>query len=234
VEGPDGLRPHLSPTPPASPTVEFHGDPSAGRALLLLPGYGDTAAVFSRRLHLIDPDHRWTVAIAEPATQGPDGPLWYTVGDDGPDAAGLSQAVDGIEAALDTTSVRAGVARDQIVLVGYSQGGAAALATLLDPTTGDPPLAVGVLAGYLAHRDADHLDLTRAAHRPVLVAHGTDDTMVETLRGRSAARVLHRHDASVTWSEAPGGHRLGRHLLAPLADWLATLADGDRPAPSAP
>jgi predicted esterase len=142
--------------------------------------------------------------------------------------------VDAIATALDVVSDHTGVARADIVLAGYYQGGAAALATMLDPTTGPPPRAVGALAGYLAHRDDGHLDLTRATHRSVLLAHGTDDTMVETIRGRGAARALHRHHASVTWVEAPGGHRLGRHLLDPLASWLDTLADGDHPAPSPP
>lgn len=234
MEGPVGLRPHLSPDIPTVPKIEFHGSPAAGRAALLLPGYGDTSAVFSRRVHLIDPDDRWAIAVAEPIADGPDGPMWYSVDDDGPDPEGLTATVDAIATALESTSDHTGVGRSDIVLVGYSQGGAAALATMLDPTTGTPSRAVGVLSGYLAHRDDAFLDLTRAAHRSVLMVHGSDDTMVDTIRGRSAARALHRHGASVTWVEARGGHRLGTHLLGPLASWLDDLAEDRVPAPSPP
>jgi phospholipase/carboxylesterase len=197
--------------------------------VLVLPGYGDTSAVITRRLHLIDPDRRWTVVVAEPVDTGPAGPMWYAVDEDGPDPAGVERTVASVALALDEVARLAGVARTDVVLAGYSQGGAAALATLLDPTSGPPPAAVGVLAGYLAHRDDDRLDLARAAGRPVLFAHGRDDDMVDPLRGRGAAKALHRGGARVTWAEVAGSHRLGPGLLAPLAAWLADLAAGRAP-----
>lgn len=197
--------------------------------MLALPGYGDTSAIFTRRLRLIDPDERWTVAVAEPVAEGPAGPMWYTVDADGPDLDGVSRAVASIDLALDEVTVRTGVTRGDIVLVGYSQGGAAALATALDPTIGPAPRAVGLLAGYLAHRDDEHLDLSRVAGRPALFAHGIDDDMVDPIRGRGAAKALHRAGAVVSWREVASSHRLGPSLLAPLREWLAALVSGDVP-----
>nr|WP_283251139.1 hypothetical protein [Rhabdothermincola salaria] len=180
-------------------------------------------------MHLIDPDERWTVAVAEPAWPGPAGPMWYTVDTDGPDPEGVTRAVSAVDRALDDVAGRCGVSREEVVLVGYSQGGATALATALDPRLGPPPAAVALLAGYLVHRDDDELDLSRAHGRPVLVAHGRDDDMVDPLRGRAAAKALHRRGAVTSWQEVAGSHRLGPALLAPLAAWLDALADGRVP-----
>ena len=109
-----------------------------------------------------------------------------------------------------------------MVVVGFSQGGATMLATLLDPAIGIRPRAVGVLAGYLPHRESD-LDPSLAAGLPVLFVHGTDAEMMEVVRGRSAARVLDRGGAAVTWTEVESRHRLGPPLIDPLRAWLDQL-----------
>lgn len=223
MEAADRLRPHQLSVAPLPP-LEFHGPPSSGRAVLALPGYGDTPEVVTRHLHLIDPTGTWTIAVAEPPAAGPHGPMWYLVDDDGPDAEGVAASVASVAAARDAVAAHAGTEAADVVLVGYSQGGATALATLLDPGAGPVPRAVASLAGYLPHRDEPHLDLARAAGVAVLVAHGRDDDMVEPLRGRSAGKVLTRAGADVTWAEVDGGHRLGPALVAPLARWLAGLA----------
>ena len=229
MEAADRLRPHQLSAEPL-PALEIHGPPSSGRAVLALPGYGDTASVVSRHLDLIDPTGAWTIAVAEPPATGPHGPMWYLVDDDGPDPEGVAASVAAVAAAREAVAAHAGTSPADVVLVGYSQGGATALATLLDPGAGPAPRAVASLAGYLPHRDDPHLDLTRAAGVAVLVAHGRDDDMVEPLRGRSAAKVLTRAGAAVTWAEVGGGHRLGPDLVDALARWLADLAAGRTPS----
>jgi predicted esterase len=225
-----GLRVRASPlTDTGPPDLQFHGPPSRGRAVLVLPGYGDRPELVSSRLDLIDPDGDWFVAVAAPVAEGPDGPMWYLVDEDGPHLAGLARAVASVSVGLDVVAAEAGVERSEVVLVGYSQGGALALATALDPSSGPPPPAAAMLAGYLVNRDDGDLAFERVAGRPVLVGHGADDHVVETMRGRSAAKVLHRKGALVTWSEVVGGHRFGPDLLGPLRTWLAALAAGATP-----
>ena len=87
------------------------------------------------------------------------------------------------------------------------------------------------LAAYLPHRHDDQ-DPTLLAGRPVLVAHGADDEVVDALLGRSAAKALHRAGAVVTWSEVDAGHTVAGPLAATLGRWLSALADGE--VPSAP
>ncbi len=224
MEDPVGLRPHLSDPLPLAPDLVLHGPPSPGRAVLLLPGYGDTSAVFTDHLDLIDPGGAWLVAVAEPFADGDHGPMWYQVDDDGPDPEGVARAAAAIDAALDQVAGAAGIDRSAVVLGGHSQGGAAALATSLDPALGSPPAAIAALAAYLPHREGG-LDGSRVEGRSVLLVHGTDDRAVEPIRGRGAARALERWGARVDWHDVLGGHRLGAHLLEPLARWLARMAE---------
>jgi predicted esterase len=97
-----------------------------------------------------------------------------------------------------------------------------ALAAATDPTTPVRPGAVAALAAYLPHREADQ-DPSLLSGRPVLVAHGADDEIVDALLGRSAAKALERAGAQVSWVEVDGGHTLHPHLVDALRAWLDEL-----------
>jgi phospholipase/carboxylesterase len=208
---------------PASGTTE--------RVLVLLPGFGDEPAMFADHLEVLDPDGRWHVAIPQPSVTTAEGPAWFTVDDDGPDAAQLTASVLALAATFADLLDRFALEPEALALGGFSQGGAMALATALDPTVAARPGAVASLAAYLPHRDADQ-DPTLLAGRPVLVAHGADDEVVDAMLGRSAAKALHRAGAFVTWSEVGAGHTVVGPLADTLGRWLAALADGA--VPSAP
>jgi len=210
--------------------VERHAAGPAERVLVLLPGYGDEPDTFAAQLDAIDPDHRWHVAVARPPVTTPDGPAWFTVDDEGPDAARLTESADAVAACLTELLDRLGLGPEVLVLGGFSQGGAMALAAALDPNVAPRPGGVAALAAYLPHREAqDHALLTE---RPVLVAHGAEDDVVDVLLGRSAAKALHRNGAVVTWTEVEGAHTLAGPLLVALKDWLAEIEEGR--VPSAP
>lgn len=203
-------------------------DDPAG-TLVLLPGYLDRPEKFLARVDEFDPDGRWSVVVFEPRLHREAGPYWYEVAEAGPVADELDAAVaavrDGIAALLAT-----GTATAPVVLAGFSQGGALALATALDPDGGPPPDAIAVLSGYLPARVDASIDVSRAAGLPFLVAHGEDDETVEPLRGRAAAKALQRSGAVLTWASTPGGHRFAGDLLVPLQQWLGALARGETPS----
>lgn len=199
----------------------------SARTLVLLPGYADRAESFLSRADRVDPGCRWRVVVLEGRLRNERGPYWYDVDDEGPVTAELDAAVEAVRQELD--ELRADGSSDELVLAGFSQGGALALATLLDPATSRPPSAVGVLAGYLPTRAEGAIDLDRASGLPLLVAHGDDDALVEPLRGRSAARALQRAGASVSWIPVEGGHRFDGPLLDALGHWLAALDRGETP-----
>jgi len=200
--------------PPAGPTE---------RILLLLPGYGDGPDTLVTLVDRLDPEQRWHVAVARPPLRTPDGPAWFTVTEAGPDPAELAASVASIDRTIARLLEQCELAAGRAVLGGYSQGGAAALAAALDPTVVARPGAVAALAAYLPHRDTDQ-DPALAAGVPVLVAHGEEDEVVDPILGRSAARVLERAGAAVTWRRVPGDHRPGAALVDVLRDWLADRA----------
>ena len=205
----------------------------AERLLVLLPGFGDEPDLFADHLDAIDPLRRWHVAVARPPVVTDEGPAWFTVGDDGPEPAQLAAGIEALGSTLTDLTTRLAVGADALVLGGYSQGGAMALAALLDPTLSVRPTGVAALAAYLPHREAAQ-DRALAEGHPLLIAHGADDDVVDPLLGRSAAKALHRAGAVVTWAEVDGDHRLGAPLLDELRGWLDAVADGDTPsAPAA-
>jgi len=199
------------------------------RVLVLLPGYGDRPEPFLERAALFDPSEQWLVAVVEPQHQSDRGPFWYDVDDNGPDPVALAEAISGIDDLCISLLDQTGCTADNLVVAGFSQGGAIALAHLVDPTTIVQPSAVATLSGYLPSRDASLLDLSRARNRPVLFVHGEDDELVEPIRGRSASKAVHRAGGLVSWHEVSGGHRFDEPLTSVLATWLDALARGDRP-----
>lgn len=195
--------------------------------LILLPGYGDRPEPLVAVADVVDPDGVWDVVVCEPRLVGPGGPRWYEVDDDGPRIDELDDSRRAVLAVADEQLAATGLDADRLVVAGFSQGGALALATAVHAHDGATPQAVAVLAGYLA--DHPDVDLDRSRDRCVLVAHGEDDPVVDPVRGRSAARALARHGALVTWRSASGGHRLAPPLLDPLTVWLRALAADERP-----
>lgn len=199
----------------------------SSRTLVLLPGYADRAESFLARADRFDPDGRWRVVVLEGRLHNERGPYWYDVDAQGPVTHELDAAVRAVQDELDVLTAE--WSPEGPVLAGFSQGGALALATLLDPATSSPPAAVGVLAGYLPSRPDGAIDLGRASGRPLLLAHGDDDSLVEPLRGRSAAKALQRAGASVSWIPTAGGHRFDGPLLEAFGRWLAALDRGETP-----
>ncbi|MEX1217645.1 MAG: hypothetical protein WEA11_03890 [Acidimicrobiales bacterium] len=206
------------------------GPSSPERVLLLIPGYGDAPEPFLHRVSAFDPDQRWLTVVVEPQHPSPRGPYWYDVDENGPDPIALASAIATIDELCATLLSENNLTEDELVVAGFSQGGALALAHLVDPNTSIAPGAVAALAAYLPSRDDHLLVLERAAHRPLLFAHGEDDELVEPLRGRSAAKAFTRSGAIVTWATVAGGHRFDQPLTDQLALWLNTIAQGDRPS----
>ena len=194
------------------------------RLLVLLHGHGDDPAALADRRDELDPAHRWTVAVPRgPVDLDDGGPAWFADGGVA-DAERLRTTLDG---ALTSAAEATGLATAEAVVLGWSQGAAAALA--LVAADGWPRVAgVAAVAGWIPH-----LDGVAWAPDPgavVLGVHGTDDEVVALPAGRSAARLLSRAGAAVTWREHDAGHELTSAMLADVAWWLDELAADARPS----
>ena len=112
-----------------------------------------------------------------------------------------------------------GIGADRIVLAGFSQGGAIALAAGL--TCPQRLAGIMALSTYLpiAHRlMATPLPMQQGL--PVLVAHGVLDPVVPHALGMTAVGLLESSGHPVTWRSYAMGHALCGAEIHDIADWL--------------
>lgn len=198
--------------------------------IVALHGYEDDprplAEAVTRAVH----PNRWRIVAPTGPDDAPGGPSW--LGSDGlatPER--IRAATSAVHRAIDVSLAADGPA-DSIVVGGFSQGGAVALAVTFgaaDAASGTPaPLIGGVfcLGGFLLPPDEVDYDFTQAQKRRALVVHGVDDETVPLQQGRAAARLLERRGAEVTFAEVPTGHVIDDVLLGPLGAWLDDAASG--------
>lgn len=148
---------------------------------------------------------------------------WYDIRSFTPegraDAAGLAQSVQRVNRYLDTEIAR-GIAAERIVLAGFSQGGAVALAAGLRY----PKRLAGLLAlsTYLPFPERLALEKARAnADVPILMCHGQVDAVVDIAMGREARATLEAQGYAVEWREYPMAHEVCAAELDDVGRWLA-------------
>jgi probable F420-dependent oxidoreductase len=196
--------------------------------LVALHGHGDdpaSARAWGRRMAPAG----WEV-VAPGAPTGPDGVRsWFATGPRGADAGDLDRSLDRLAHLVD--SVRASGRR--VVVAGFSQGGALALASLRRPGATRPDALVAVCA-FLAEAEGDVVAATApggGSHPvvPVLVVGGEADEDVPAFLGEDAAAVLAAEGHEVTVRTVPGGHEVGAATADDARHWITeSLADGVR------
>lgn len=113
----------------------------------------------------------------------------------------------------------AGIAADRIVIAGFSQGGAIALHTALRY----PQRLAGVLAlsTYLPLRQTLAGEASTANRDvPILMCHGTQDSMVPLALGAVSRDLLVKAGHAVTWKQYPMSHEVTLPEIADIAAWL--------------
>jgi phospholipase/carboxylesterase len=149
-------------------------------------------------------------------------PAWYDVrGPDlrqGQDEAGIRKSADQVRALVER-EIERGVPSRNIVLAGFSQGGAMAVFTALRI---EKPLAgVIALSTYLVLPETLDAEMS-SANRGVAVfqAHGTMDPLVLFRRGEELRQRLVAIGCDVTWRTYPMQHEVCMEELADLGEWL--------------
>lgn len=148
---------------------------------------------------------------------------WYDIRDfdlaNRADEAGVIESVEQVEALIARENER-GVPDARIVLAGFSQGGAIALAAGLRR---HKPLAglVG-LSTYLpaANKAAEFL-AEGATEQPLFMAHGTQDPVVPFAAGEHSAALLKMLGFAVDWHAYPMAHQVCAEEIADLGGWLS-------------
>jgi len=134
------------------------------------------------------------------------------------DEAGLRESQRLVEALIEREKER-GIAAEQIVLAGFSQGCAMTLMTGLRHRERLAGL-VG-LSGYLplaATTEAERHDANRDV--PIFLAHGTGDPMIPIARARQSRDALVAMGHAVEWHEYAMPHSVCAAEIADLNRWL--------------
>lgn len=169
----------------------------------------------------------WEV-VAPGAHAGDDGlRSWFSSGPRGADTDEVRASAQKIGDLVDR--LRAGGSR--IVVAGFSQGGALALAL---GSFGIEPDGLISICGYFPEfdrpveaarqRDGGASDATSAPDRaPVLVVNSEDDDVVPAFLGADAAALLSAEGAAVTVELVGGDHRVGAAALESSRRWLSRV-----------
>jgi phospholipase/carboxylesterase len=152
---------------------------------------------------------------------------WYDIRSLGEDGIDLGQRADGegveasitqVGALLDREHAR-GVPSSRILLAGFSQGGAIALAAALRRR--EPLAGVVALSTYLPLGEHSFATMAEAATRqPVFMAHGSADPVVPFAAGQRSAERLRAHGFDVDWHAYPMAHQVCAQEVVDLGRWL--------------
>ncbi|MEP7154582.1 MAG: alpha/beta hydrolase [Betaproteobacteria bacterium] len=153
-------------------------------------------------------------------------PGWYDISmadlQDGPtrkaDESGVRESQGFVDELIAREATR-GITSDKIVIAGFSQGGAIALQTGLRHK--QPLAGILALSTYLT------LDSSLAAERtpanakiPILMAHGTQDPVVQLPLARTSRSLLEKQGYQVEWREYPMQHSVCMEEIDDISEWL--------------
>ena len=135
------------------------------------------------------------------------------------DEAGVDESVRQVEALIAREEAR-GIPASRILLAGFSQGGAIALACALRRAS-----ALGgviALSTYLPMPQRLVAETTAAARtQPVFMAHGRFDPVVPCAGGEASARQLAALGLPVDWHVYPMAHQVCGEEIAALGEWIS-------------
>ncbi len=154
---------------------------------------------------------------------------WYDIlsfdGDGRSEEQGLLESSAALMALVEA-EIANGVAPDQIVLAGFSQGGAVVMHAGLRYT--EPLAGLMLLSTYLPLPSAFQAEVVDAKSRqptsvPVFGAHGTFDPVLPYALGRESANQVERAGYQVAWHEYPMAHGVCPDEIGDIREWLLTV-----------
>lgn len=134
------------------------------------------------------------------------------------DEAGISHSAEKIHALVDSEIERR-IPASNIILAGFSQGGAMALHVGLRY----PQKLAGimVLSAYLLFPERLHNECSEAnARTPVFIAHGTQDPMVPFMLGEALRSSLQTGQWPLEWHSYPIPHSVSQEEIADIGRWM--------------
>lgn len=145
------------------------------------------------------------------------GRAWYERGGNASPAA-MERALTALDSLIHEACAQLQVLPGQVLLLGFSQGGAMTYHYGLPR----PDLFAGlvVLSGALRTSDSLLPHLPAARHQPLFIAHGTADPLVPIDWSREAVAFLEAQGYQPAYHEYPMGHEINYAVLHDLVPWI--------------
>jgi phospholipase/carboxylesterase len=165
-----------------------------------------------------------------PAGGAAAGYAWYPMSGGGrpPDAEAMLSARENLRTFLDECLGRYPIDAGKLVLLGFSQGGVMAYhLALREP---ERFVALAALSCWLPPDAVPRSSGSPALRElPVLVQHGSADSMIEVDRARDAVERLRGLGIALTYREYDMGHEITPRSLSDLSAWLDDKVPQRRP-----
>lgn len=208
----------------------IHGQGQPQHAIIWLHGLGATANDFPPivpELGLV-PDR----AIRFIFPQAPNRPItinggmrmpgWYDIKGmdiaDKQDAVGMRESQNLLESLIQI-QIDSGVAAENIIIAGFSQGGAVAYHTGL--RSQHKLAGILALSTYLPFADNVEVEQSKVNIKtPILANHGQADAMVPVTLGKSSSDVLEGLGYDVTWQTYPMEHQVIMPQIQDIGRWI--------------
>ena len=201
---PEGKGPH--------PTIlTLHGRGANALDLLGLAPY-----LGGGRFLVICPQGPLETPIGPEAT----GYAWYPMSMGGPpDIATIIASRQKLQRFLDECLAHYPIDAKKLAVLGFSQGGVMAYSLAL--ANPERFAALVALSSWLPPELVPQLSLGDSARSlPILVHHGTQDSMIEVERARQSVETLRQARIPLTYREYEMGHEIRPKSLSDLSAWL--------------
>jgi phospholipase/carboxylesterase len=209
------------------PAVEIETGPDVKAAVIWLHGLGANGHDFEPVIPELKMDPGLSVRFVLPHAPvipitingGMEMPAWFDIlqhGERHIDVAQLLASTAAIHKLIDR-EIERGVASEQIILTGFSQGGAVCLQAGL---TYDKPLA-GILGLSTFFPTAEAVEPHPAnASLPIQIYHGTLDAMLPEWMAQNTIKYLKDLGYSPGYKSYPMGHSVCSDEIRDIAQWL--------------
>ena len=208
----------------------------AERLLILLHGYGADERDLGALLTYLDPTGRFATVMPRGPLEAPGAPgyAWFPIGAEGVDADAFAVALDLLDAFVDEQCAELGLAREQAIFGGFSQGAGLALLLAIRADARTRPAGVLAMSPFAPAGDVLGIDWDAAQSIPVMLQHGTEDPMIPISAARQLAATLADHGVPLVYREYPMGHQVALESVQDAAAWMVQVVAGESPSESLP
>jgi phospholipase/carboxylesterase len=178
-------------------------NPDAEGAIVALHGWGANCDDLISLAPLVGlRNYQWICPEAPFDHPMPGGKMWYDL--QSMDTEGLAQSCELLSQFLEDLPAVTGIPLEKTFLLGFSQGGA----MTLDVGLAFPFAGLISLSGYLHITEEDLLELANMDLPPILIAHGTLDSVVPIHMARNTKEIFDHLGITVEYEEYEMEHEI--------------------------